>query len=62
MHIIITGGAGFIGVNLAAALINDGYRVTLYDILSRPGATHNLAWLTRRFGDGRVRATPGRHP
>ncbi|MFM2309653.1 MAG: GDP-mannose 4,6 dehydratase, partial [Chloroflexota bacterium] len=29
MHIVITGGAGFIGANLAAALLGDGYRVTL---------------------------------
>jgi CDP-paratose 2-epimerase len=54
MHILITGGAGFIGANLAAALLRDGYRVTLYDNLSRPGAAHNLAWLTREFGQDNV--------
>jgi CDP-paratose 2-epimerase len=54
MHILITGGAGFIGANLAAALIRDGYRVTLYDNLSRPGAAHNLAWLTTQFGSDKV--------
>jgi CDP-paratose 2-epimerase len=51
MHIVITGGAGFIGANLAAALLADGYRVTLYDNLSRPGSSHNLAWLQRSYGD-----------
>lgn len=54
MHILITGGAGFIGANLTAALLRDGYRVTLYDNLSRPGATHNLAWLTTQFGRDKV--------
>ena len=51
MHIVITGGAGFIGANLAAALLADGYRVTIYDNLSRPGSSHNLAWLQRSYGD-----------
>jgi CDP-paratose 2-epimerase len=50
-RILITGGAGFIGANLAAALLADGYRVTIYDNLSRPGSSHNLAWLQRSYGD-----------
>jgi CDP-paratose 2-epimerase len=54
MHILITGGAGFIGANLTANLLQDGYRVTIYDNLSRPGVGHNLTWLRTRFGDNRV--------
>ena len=33
MHILITGGAGFIGSNLAEQLINDGIKVTVLDNL-----------------------------
>jgi dTDP-L-rhamnose 4-epimerase len=35
MNILITGGAGFIGSNLALKLINKGYKVTVLDNLSR---------------------------
>ena len=53
-HVLITGGAGFIGTNLADRLLSDGRRVALYDNLSRPGAERNLQWLAQRHGD-RVR-------
>jgi CDP-paratose 2-epimerase len=45
VRILITGGAGFIGCNLADACIRAGHQVTLYDNLSRPGSEANLQWL-----------------
>lgn len=50
MRILITGGAGFIGCNLAAACIQAGHKVTLFDNLSRRGSAANLAWLQETFG------------
>lgn len=49
-RILITGGAGFIGSNLAARLLERGYRVRLLDSLQRPGVADNLGWLTAGFG------------
>lgn len=43
--IVITGGAGFIGSNLANRLLSAGHRVLILDNLSRPGVEQNLAWL-----------------
>jgi CDP-paratose 2-epimerase len=51
MTILITGGAGFIGCNLAAALLRSGERVTIVDNLSRPRTDQNLAWLHGQFAD-----------
>jgi dTDP-L-rhamnose 4-epimerase len=34
-NVLITGGAGFIGSNLALKLINGGYNVTILDNLSK---------------------------
>jgi len=52
MRILITGGAGFIGCNLAEACIRSGHQVTLFDNLSRRGSLANLDWLRASFGDG----------
>ena len=49
--VLITGGAGFIGSNLASSLIADGHLVMLFDDLSRPGVEHNLAWLQETHRD-----------
>ena len=49
--ILITGGAGFIGSNLAHRLLSEGYRVRLLDNLSRTGVERNLQWLMETHGD-----------
>lgn len=49
--ILITGGAGFIGSNLADRLAREGHRVRIYDALSRPGVEANLHWLKANHGD-----------
>lgn len=49
--ILITGGAGFIGSNLADRLAQQGETVLIYDGLRRPGVERNLAWLQVRHGD-----------
>jgi CDP-paratose 2-epimerase len=54
--VLIVGGAGFIGCNLAAHLAKTGTRVHVYDDLSRPGVDRNLVWLQRTFGN-RIEAT-----
>ena len=46
--ILITGGAGFIGVNAARHFHQRGWAVTILDNLSRPGASDNLDWLRRQ--------------
>jgi CDP-paratose 2-epimerase len=50
---LITGGAGFVGCNLAERLIGAGQAVTIYDNLSRRGARSNLDWLLSTLGAGR---------
>jgi CDP-paratose 2-epimerase len=48
--ILITGGAGFIGSNLADRLAREGHEVIVYDALSRAGVERNLAWLKQAHG------------
>ena len=43
--ILITGGSGFIGTNLAHRLLSAGQPVLLFDNLARPGVEQNLRWL-----------------
>jgi len=47
---LITGGAGFVGTNLAERLLGAGERVRILDDLSRPGVEDNLRWLESRHG------------
>ncbi|MDT8266155.1 NAD-dependent epimerase/dehydratase family protein, partial [Roseomonas sp. DSM 102946] len=35
--VLVTGGAGFIGSNLADRLATEGHDILIYDALSRPG-------------------------
>ena len=47
---LVTGGAGFIGTNVAAHYLERHKQVTVLDNLSRVGSDANLAWLTDRYG------------
>lgn len=49
--IVITGGAGFIGCNLADALLRDGERLIVLDNLSRAGVERNASWLKAQHGE-----------
>ncbi len=51
MNHLITGGAGFIGCNLAHTLLARGEPVTVLDNLSRPLTPLNLAWLKQQHGE-----------
>jgi CDP-paratose 2-epimerase len=48
---LVTGGAGFVGTNVAARLLRAGRRVRILDDLSRPGVERNLRWLDREHGE-----------
>lgn len=45
MRILITGGAGFIGSNIAERYLKKGCEVSILDNLSRKGSEKNLEWL-----------------
>lgn len=49
-RVLITGGAGFVGCNLADALLRRGDEVILFDNLSRRGVERNVEWLRQRHG------------
>jgi CDP-paratose 2-epimerase len=55
---LITGGAGFIGTNLASRLLAGGESVRILDDLSRPGVEANLSCLSR-WHDGRLEVVVG---
>jgi CDP-paratose 2-epimerase len=49
--VLITGGGGFIGCNIADALAARGVSVLVFDNMSRDGAQENVAWLKQQHGD-----------
>jgi CDP-paratose 2-epimerase len=57
---LITGGAGFIGSNLAERLLSEpDVRVRVLDNLSRRGVQHNLDWLQKLAGSNRLEVLHG---
>ncbi|MBV9458927.1 MAG: GDP-mannose 4,6-dehydratase [Bradyrhizobium sp.] len=56
--VLITGGCGFIGSNLADRLAMDGESVLILDNLARAGVRENAQWLKSRHRE-RVRITIG---
>lgn len=55
MRVLITGGAGFIGINAAWRFVERGDEVVLFDSLCRPGVRSNVEWLRRLLGEGSFR-------
>lgn len=53
--VVVTGGAGFIGTNLADVLIERGYDIRIFDNMARP----NLVALERLLETGRVELAEG---
>ncbi|MEW5801674.1 MAG: SDR family NAD(P)-dependent oxidoreductase [bacterium] len=49
-YVMITGGCGFIGTNLAHRLLKSGKSVLIYDNLSRPDGERNAQWLCDEYG------------
>lgn len=48
-YILISGGAGFIGTNLAESFLKEKIPVTILDNLSRPGVEKNLRYLEKNY-------------
>ena len=48
--VLVTGGAGFVGSNVADHLARSGHRVLVVDDLRRPGSERNAAWLAAEHG------------
>jgi CDP-paratose 2-epimerase len=57
-RILITGGAGFIGTNLADRLAREGAEILVFDNLSRKGVDENYRWLKARHR-GRITLLQG---
>jgi CDP-paratose 2-epimerase len=49
--VLITGGAGFIGCNIADALAARGTPVLIFDNMSREGVTEHVQWLKHRHAE-----------
>lgn len=49
--ILITGGAGFVGTNVAKRLATAGMNVRILDSLARAGSEENIEWLRDAFPD-----------
>lgn len=57
---LITGGAGFIGSNLAERLLSEGnVQVRVFDNMSRRGVQHNVAWLQSLASGSRLEVVRG---
>jgi len=56
--VVILGGAGFVGANLAHRLLLAGESVEVFDNLSRTGVERNVEWL-REQHDGRLSVVVG---
>lgn len=52
--LLVTGGCGFLGSNVAAHFLQAGWDLTIIDALFRQGAEANLAWLRAQARTGQL--------
>lgn len=50
MKALISGGAGFVGTNLAARFLSYGHEVVIMDDMTRKGCYDNIDWLRSQYG------------
>jgi CDP-paratose 2-epimerase len=62
MRLLVTGGCGFVGSNLAERALREGFEVAVFDNLQQAGSAGNLSWLRetglRTFFHGDIRISP----
>ena len=54
MKVLVTGGCGFLGSNLASSFLKKGDEVVIIDNLSREGSEKNLKWLQLQAEKGQL--------
>ena len=59
MKVLITGGCGFLGSNLAASLLEDENNVLILDSLFRSGSKNNLDWLLSKSKNNKLSFVQG---
>lgn len=57
--VLITGGAGFIGINSAVYFLSKGCEVTIFDNFSREGSKKNLAWIEKEYKNNKLAVVKG---
>ena len=55
MKILVTGGCGFLGSNIASSFLDDSHSVFLIDSLYRKGSSANLQWLQSRYSKSQLK-------
>lgn len=55
MKLLVTGGCGFLGSNIAANYVKEGWEVVVVDALYRKGSEANLEWLSSQAAPGQCR-------
>lgn len=59
MKILVTGGAGFVGINLTKHLLSNDNNVTIFDNFSRSGSKENLSWIKNQTFNSKLKIIDG---
>ena len=59
MKVLITGGCGFLGSNIAASYLEEGAEIVIIDALLRTGGEQNLVWLQGLARPGQLQVYHG---